>query len=182
MKRILIAGLGMTALIAAVPLVNSNLWSAATAENIQKQPQVHLIMDAQKQVLLHNQQGKVTVSWKSLQDNAVVNPGDVLRYTIAGENYSDLPVKNLSINQPIPQQMAYVLKSTAVNTNTGIKVSYSIDGGRTYSENPTIKVKLANGKEETRPAPATAYTNIRLNVPVVAALTTVKATYQAQVR
>lgn len=178
MKRILIAGLGITALIAAVP----HIWSAATAENIQKQPQVHLNMDAQKEVLQKDRQGKVTVSWKSLQDNAVVKPGDVLRYTITGENYSDRPVKNLNINEPIPQQMAYVLKSTNVNSNTVTKVSYSTDGGHTFSENPTIKVKLANGKEETRPAPATAYTNIRLNVPMMAAKTTVKATYQTQVR
>ena len=182
MRRILIAGLGITALITAVPLMKSHIWSAASAENIQQPPQIHLNMDAQKQVLLHDEQGKETVSWKSLQYNAVVNPGDVLRYTITGENYSDRPVKNLTINEPIPQQMAYVLKSTAVNSNTETKVSYSIDGGRTYSENPTIKVKLANGKEETQPAPATAYTNIRLNVSLVAAKTTVKASYQTQVR
>jgi hypothetical protein len=35
---------------------------------------------------------------------------------------------------------------------------------------------------ETKPAPANIYTHIRLQVPLVAAKTTVKTTYQTQVR
>ena len=96
------------------------------------------------------------------------------------ENKSDRPVKNLTLNQPIPKGMVYVLKSTNMTNNA--KITYSIDGGRSFVENPTVKVTLPNGKVETKPAPASAYTNIRLQVPSVAAKTTVKATYQTQVR
>ncbi len=173
MKRILIAGIGLTAAIAAVP----HLWSAATAENIQSQPQVHLNLDAQKQIVQ-----KDKVSWQSLKDGAVVQKNDVILYTITGQNLSDRPVKNLTINEPIPQQMAYILKSADVDYSTGSKITFSIDGGHTFNEHPTVKVKLPNGNIETRPAPATAYTNIRLIVSVVAPKTSVKGTYQTQVK
>jgi hypothetical protein len=76
--------------------------------------------------------------------------------------------------------MVYVLKSA--NFTGDAKITYSIDGARSFVENPTIKVILSNGKVETKPAPATAYTHIRVQLPLVAAKTTVKVTYQTQVR
>jgi hypothetical protein len=100
---------------------------------------------------------------------------------LSGENQSDRPIKNLTLNQPIPKGMMYVLKSANM-TNKDAKITYSIDGGRSFVDNPTIKVTLPSGKVETKPAPATAYTHIRLKLPSVAAKTTVQATYQTQVR
>lgn len=119
--------------------------------------------------------------WQALQGQAVVKPGDVLRYTLNGENKSDRSIKNLTLNQPIPKGMVYVLKSVDI-ANKAAKITYSIDGGRSFVENPTVKVTLPGGKVEIKPAPATAYTNIRLQLPLVAAKTTVKATYLTQVR
>ena len=187
MKRVSLAGLGAFALIATVPFVGqipgiANVWhsESAVAQNIKTQGQIQLRLEAEKQVVAQDRQGKHSKKWEPLKGQAVVQPGDVLRYTLSGENKSDRPVKNLTFNQPIPKGMVYVLNSTNVANNA--KVVYSIDGGHSFVENPTVKVTLPGGKVETKPAPATAYTHIRLQIPSLAAKTTVKATYQTQVR
>ncbi len=187
MKGVSIAGIGAIALIATVPVVSQipgipSVWQSGSvnAQNIKTQGQIQLRLDAEKQVVAKDQQGKQSKKWEPLKGQAVVQPGDVLRYTLSGENKSDRLIKNLTLNQPIPKGMIYVLKSANVTNNA--KVAYSIDGGRSFGENPTIKVTLPGGKVETKPAPATAYTHIRLLIPSVAAKTIVKATYQTQVR
>lgn len=186
-NRISIAGMGAIALIATVPFVSqmpgvASFWQSesAIAQNLKSQPQLQLRLEAQKQVVTKDQRNQQTISWQLLSDTAVVQPGDVLRYTLSGENKSDRQLKNLTLNQPIPQGMRYVLKSANITNNA--KITYSIDGGRSFAENPTIKVTLPNGQVETKPAPASVYTHIRLLIPSVAAKTTVKATYQTQVR
>lgn len=179
MKRLSIAGLGAFALIATVPFI-SQISGMANAQNVKNQSQLQLRLEAEKQVVAQDQQGKQSKTWEPLKGQTVVKPGDVLRYTLIGENKSDRQFKNLTLNQPIPQGMVYVLKSA--NATNNAKISFSIDRGRSFAENPTIKVTLANGKVENQPAPASAYTNLRFNVPLVAAKTTVKATYQAEVR
>ncbi|MFS0516667.1 hypothetical protein ACEYW6_18395 [Nostoc sp. UIC 10607] len=193
MRRVSLSGLGAfafgvggaIALIATVPFLSqisgiANVWhsGSAVAQNIKTQGQIQLRLEAEKQVVAQDQQGKQSQKWEPLK--GVVRPGDVLRYTLTGENKSDRLVKNLTLNQPIPKGMVYALKSTNV-TNNG-KITYSIDGGRSFGENPTVKVTLPDGKVETKPAPAIAYTHIRLQVPSVPAKATVKATYQTQVR
>lgn len=187
MKRISVTGMGALALIATLSFVGqipgiANVWhsGSAVAQNVKTQGQIQLRLEAEKQVLVKDQQGKQSKKWEPLKGQTVVRPGDVLRYTLNGENKSDRPIKNLTLNQPIPKGMMYVLKSSNVTNNA--KTTYSIDGGRSFVENPTVKVTLPNGKVETKPAPAIVYTHIRLQVPSVAAKTIVKATYQTQVR
>ncbi|AFY31143.1 DUF11 domain-containing protein [Calothrix sp. PCC 7507] len=187
MQRVSLAGLGAIALIVTVPFAGqipgvANVWHSgiAVAQNIKTQAQIQLRLEAEKQVLTKDQQGKQSQKWEALKGQVVVQPGDVLRYTLNAENKSDRPVKNLTLNQPIPKGMIYVLKSASVTDNA--KITYSIDGGRNFVENPTIQVTLPNGKVETQPAPAKAYTNLRLQLPLVIAKSTVKATYQVQVR
>ncbi|ACC79518.1 DUF11 domain-containing protein [Nostoc punctiforme] len=187
MKRFSFASLGAFALIATVPFVSqvpgiASLWhsTSAVAQNVKTQGQIQLRLEAEKQVIAQDQQGKQSKTWQPLKGQAVVQPGDVLRYTLSGENKSDRPVKNLILNQPIPKGMVYILKSAIAANDT--KVTYSIDGGRSFVENPTVKFTLPDGKVETKPAPANVYTHIRLQVSSVPAKKTVKATYQVQVR
>jgi uncharacterized repeat protein (TIGR01451 family) len=182
MKRFSIASISAIALVITAPLISAlpgvaSIWNinSAIAQNTKNQGQLQLRLEAEKKILKGEK-----VTWQALQGQAVVQPGDVLRYTVAGENKSDRPVKNLTLNQPIPKGMQYVLKSATASSNA--KITYSIDA-RTFVENPTIQVKLPNGKVETKPAPATAYTHIRMNfnesVPTKAII---KGTYEVQVR
>ncbi len=187
MKRSYIAGLGIVALIVAVPFVSqmpgmANLMSSAVnAQDIQKQPLIQLRLDAEKQVTTQDQKGKQSKIWQPLKGQVTVQPGDVLRYSVSGVNTSDRAVKNLVVNQPIPAGMVYKLKSASVNSDA--KISYSINGGKSFVENPTIEATLPNGKVKTLPAPATAYTHIRWKFDQsIAAKTTVKGIYEVQVR
>ncbi|MEA5598743.1 hypothetical protein [Rivularia sp. UHCC 0363] len=187
MKRFSIAGLSAIALIAGAtfssqPIV-ANIFEGgvAVAQNAQK-AQVQLQLEAEKKVV-QTVNGQQKVAWQPLKGKVMVQPGDVLRYSVTGANNGDKAVKNLTINQPVPQGMVYVLNSATVKANQGTKITYSIDGGKSFVENPVVKVKLANGKVETRPAPDTAYTHVRWNFGAsVAAKAAVKGSYQTKVR
>jgi uncharacterized repeat protein (TIGR01451 family) len=189
MKGFSIASLGVIAFLTVVPFtvaipglpqIGNN---SAIAQNIQRQGQVQLRLDAEKKVVEKDPQGKEKINWQSLQNKAVVQRGDTLRYVVSGINNGDRPVNNFTINQPIPKGMVYKLNSAKVNPNSQAKITYSVDGGRSFVENPTVKVTLPNGKVETKPAPAIAYTNIRWNFGTsLPAKTTVKGIYEVQVR
>jgi uncharacterized repeat protein (TIGR01451 family) len=185
MNRRLSIGLGIIA-VAAVPLfgntpVLAGLQQAGSAivQNV-LQPKVQLKLSAEKKVTTVDVQGKKLVTWQPLKGSVTVQPGDVLRYTIASENAGDKPAKNLVVTQPIPPQTTYVLSSANAN---GAALTFSIDGGKTFVEKPMVKVKLANGKEELRPAPAEAYTHARWDYSnSLAAMATVKANYEVAVK
>lgn len=188
MKRLSVS-LGAIAVMATVPfisempvLANLREAGAAIAQNIQRQPQVQLRLGAEKKILQKDQQGKQQITWQTLQGNVVVQPGDVIRYIVTGKNDSDRSVRNLVFTQPIPQQTTYVLNSVTVK-NSGTKITYSIDNGKSFVEKPTVRVKLPDGKVETRPAPAELYTHVRWKfIESISPATPVNATYQVKVR
>ncbi len=188
MKRFSIASLGAVALIAGaafssqIPVV-ANVFQGGTAiaQNAKK-GQVQLQLEADKKIV-KTVNGERKVTWQPLRGNVTVQPGEILRYSVTGANNGNKSVKNLTINQPVPKGMIYVLSSATVNANSGAKITYSIDGGKSYVKNPTVQVKLSNGTVETRPAPDTAYTHVRWNFgESVAAKAAVKGTYQVKVR
>lgn len=109
-----------------------------------------------------------------------MQPGNVLRYTMVSESASQKTVKNFVATQPIPNKTMYVLSSARGN---GASLTFSIDGGKTFVANPKVKVKLENGKEELRPAPAQKYTHVRWNygqkqIPVAS----IKASYEVIIK
>ncbi len=167
MKRVSIS-LGAVALIAGmtfssqIPVV-ANIFQGgvAIAQNAKK-GQVNLRLKAEKKIVTKDAQGKRKIIWQQLSNGAQVERGEVLRYLITGANNGEKPVKNLAINQKVPRGMVYVLNSATVDKNIEAEITYSIDGGKNYVKNPTVEVKLADGTVETRPAPDTAYTHLRL--------------------
>ncbi|MCU0550337.1 MAG: hypothetical protein MUC48_13390 [Leptolyngbya sp. Prado105] len=187
MKRWSIS-LGAVALMAAtLPLLNGTpvmaslqQAGAAIAQRLQR-PEVKLDLSVEKQAVNVNAQGQKQVKWAALQGNAVVEPGNVLRYSLNGKNAGDIPAQGIELTQPIPQRTKFVLNSATTN-NAG-KITYSIDNGKTFVEAPTVKVTLADGKIVDRPAPAEAYTHVRWNLskdlnPQAALM----ASYQVEVR
>jgi uncharacterized repeat protein (TIGR01451 family) len=77
-------------------------------------------------------------------------PGDVIVYTIAANNISTKPVNKLVLNQKIRPGTTYVLNSaTAIK---GANLTFSTDGGKSYTERPML---------DKKPAPASNYTNVR---------------------
>lgn len=187
MKQILMTGIGTILILGTASFlthlpgrIHGLKFNVSVAQSTQEKQPLKLTLTAEKQVFIKDKQGKQKVIWQALKDKPIVKPGDILRYTLTGENTSDRLLKNITLNQPISPGMIYILKSANFIGNA--KITYSIDGGRSFLENPTIKVILPNGNVETKSAPASAYTSIRFYTPALAAKTTVKATYQTQVR
>ena len=185
MKRLSI--IGLAAMLVAVPFSSFPGIAATTpknilAQNVQAQPKVQLRLTAAKKMVQKDTAGKDKVTWVSLQGNVTVQPGDVLRYTVTGANNGTRPATNLVVTQPIPKQTAYVLNSSSTIKTTAT-VTYSIDNGKTFVAKPTVQVKLANGKVETRPAPAEVYTHVRWKfTDAIAAKSTIGAVYQVRVK
>lgn len=186
MKRRLSIGLGLLAVAVAVPFASgtpvlANLQKAGEALVKQiLQPEVKLVLSAEKQVVTTDAEGKEEITWEALEGNVTVQPGDVLRYSLLSENAGDKPASEFTITQPIPNQTQYVLDSARAN---GAKLAYSIDGGQTYSEQPMIEVTQPDGTVKLEPAPAEAYTHVQWDYSEsLAPMASVKAVYEVAVQ
>ncbi|MBS1809902.1 MAG: hypothetical protein JST84_17205 [Acidobacteria bacterium] len=89
----------------------------------------------------------------------LLNPGEVLNWTILSHNAGNAPAHNYKTVGEIPQGTAYVGGSAKAGGNATI--FFSIDQGKTYSTKPTIEQKQPDGSYRQVPAPATMYTHIR---------------------
>ena len=112
-----------------------------------------------KQVTVIDEDGQSKLEWQSLEGEAAVQPGDVLRYTVESSNASEIAAEDLVIKQPIPAQMKFVIGSDY--GNDAASATYSIDNGATFVAEPLVEVTLADGTVEMQPAPAEAYTHIK---------------------
>lgn len=185
MKRRLSIGLSILAVAVAVPLVGgtpvlANLQQAG--ETLVKkifQPQVKLVLSADKQVVITNAKGQPEKTWQALEGEVTVQPGNVLRYTLVSENAGDKAASELKVTQPIPAKTTYILASSQAN---GAKLTYSIDGGQTFTAKPMVKVTKPDGTVEMQPAPAEAYTHVRWDYSEsIQPMASVQAVYQVTV-
>lgn len=94
----------------------------------------------------------------ALDKATVVNQGEILDWTIASENSGNAPALEYKAVGHIPQGTIFVADSAKAD---GAKAVYSIDGGKSYSAQPTIEVKQADGSIKRVPAPISMYTEIR---------------------
>ncbi len=108
---------------------------------------------------VEDEQGNVNTEWVELPAAASVQPGEVLRYTIAAENQTGEDIPNFILTQPIPDAVVYIPDSSQIDTDA--EITYSIDNGETFTLNPTVEVTLENGEVETQPAPPETYTHLR---------------------
>lgn len=165
MKRWFI-GLGVLALVGTAPLFGTPVLAQiqditeSIIETIRR-PEVKLTLTAEKQIVKATAGEDSQITWETLEGQAQVSPGDVLRYTIDGANSGEAEAENLVLTQAIPAQMTYVLASAT--PADGAELIYSIDGGETFVAEPMVAVTLADGTIEQQPAPAEAYTHVRWN-------------------
>ncbi len=117
-------------------------------------------------------------NWQSINAQSA-NPGEVLRYRLQGKNQGKIAAKNFTLSQKIPARTVYVANSAVGNA----EITYSIDQGKSFTPQPMIPVKTAEGKTEMRPAPAEAYTNVRWRWNnSIAPGSEVSASYQVRIR
>jgi uncharacterized repeat protein (TIGR01451 family) len=157
-------GLGALVVIASVPLLTETPVLAnlqAVGESISEvifRPELKLQLGAEKQVVEMDGKNQPQVKWEKLEGKVTVNPEDVLRYTLQGQNVGNGAAKELVLTQPIPNQTKYEIGSA---TNGDYNVTYSIDGGQTYVADPTIEITYLDGTKAIVPAPAEFYTHIK---------------------
>jgi uncharacterized repeat protein (TIGR01451 family) len=94
----------------------------------------------------------------SLDKGMTVNPGEVLDWTITSENDGDAAALEYKAVGHIPGGTTFITDSAKAE---GAKVSFSIDGGKSYSAQPMIEERQADGTVKRVPAPVSTYTEIR---------------------
>lgn len=144
----------LRAATAAVPL---QVAQARTAQNPALQPEMQLQLSAAKQVKVNDQ-----LSWQPLEGQARIQPGDVIRFTLSGRNSGKAAAQGLVMQQPIPPGTSFVARSARGVVGPKPAIAYSIDGGQTYSPQPTVKLSLPDGRVVERPAPVEHYTHVQL--------------------
>jgi uncharacterized repeat protein (TIGR01451 family) len=87
-----------------------------------------------------------------------LKPGDVVRYVIVASNAGADPARNLVPMGQVPAGTAFQAGSASMKDAAHIE--YSLDGGKTWSSAPTIRVHTPAGDVVKKADPAT-YTSVR---------------------
>ena len=93
-----------------------------------------------------------------LDKSTVVNPGEILDWTINAENSGNAAVLEYKAVGHIPRGTEFVAGSAKAD---GAKTVFSIDGGKSYSPQPMIEEKQPDGSVKRVPAPSSMYTEVR---------------------
>jgi uncharacterized repeat protein (TIGR01451 family) len=109
---------------------------------------------AKKPILLKLSQAKKVASDNGfgfkLVPTTKADSGDIIVYSIAAKNVSNKPIDKLVLNQKIRPGTIYILNSATLIE--GADLTFSIDGGISYSTQPMLN---------DEPASASSYTNVR---------------------
>lgn len=93
-----------------------------------------------------------------LEKSTVVNPGEVLDWTITSENSGNAAALEYKTIGHIPRGTEFVPGSAKAD---GARTFFSIDGGKNFSPQPMIDEKQRDGSTRRVPAPVSMYTEIR---------------------
>ena len=93
-----------------------------------------------------------------LEKASVVEPGEVLDWTITSENTGNAAALNYKTVARIPKGTEFVAGTAKAD---GAKAIYSIDNGKSFSDKPTVEEKQADGTVKRVAAPVAMYTDIR---------------------
>jgi uncharacterized repeat protein (TIGR01451 family) len=90
---------------------------------------------------------------------ASVMPGETLDWTITSQNEGTAPAREYKAIGQIPQGTTFIMGSATADGTAS--VTYSIDNGQSYSAQPVIEEKQADGSMKRVPAPVSMYTQVR---------------------
>ena len=127
--------------------------------------------------------GSVEREGKSLSLDKVENvkPGEVLDWQIVSSNEGSAEARDYKAVGHIPAGTSLVAGSAA--GEHGSTVTYSIDGGKTFSTQPIIEEKQPDGSVKKVAAPVSMYTEVRYEwSDALAAGGKLSASYKVRVR
>jgi hypothetical protein len=117
----------------------------------------------------------------ALAEAGTVKPGEILNWQIATANEGTGAAREYKTVGEIPAGTAYVAGSAA--GESGSTVTYSIDGGKTFSTQPIIEQKQPDGTVKRVAAPVSMYTQVRYEwADELAAGGRVNASYKVRVK
>ncbi|HZG51111.1 MAG TPA: hypothetical protein VEZ40_03145 [Pyrinomonadaceae bacterium] len=117
----------------------------------------------------------------TLDKVSAVHPGEILDWTITSANEGNAPASRYKTIGQIPQGTSYVAGSAVAEYDAS--VTYSIDGGKNFSAQPTIEEKQADGTTKRALAPTSMYTQVRYEwSDPLAAGSTLSASYKVRVK
>src|SRR5712691_4610945 len=94
----------------------------------------------------------------ALDKAGMVKPGEIINWTIDSANEGNGAARDYKAIGQIPEGTSLVA-GTAMSR--GASVTYSIDGGKTFSARPTVEEKQTDGSTKCVPAPLSSYTQLR---------------------
>jgi uncharacterized repeat protein (TIGR01451 family) len=137
------------ALAAAAVIALACVWTAAAAPAQQQQPGASPV----KIDLV----GEVRRGDKDVPVGSVsVRPGDIITWRMTVSNQGGARVHGIRADGLVPSGTRFESGSA----QGGSAVRYSVDGGRTYSPRPTVRVTGPDGVTREVDAPADSYTNV----------------------
>jgi len=116
-----------------------------------------------------------------LDKAGAVHPGEVLDWTITSVNEGDGAAREYRTVGQIPKGTSLVAGSAAAGQNAS--VTYSIDGGKSFSAQPLVEERQPDGTVKMVPAPVSTYTQVRYEwAEPFAAGRTLAASYKVRVK
>jgi uncharacterized repeat protein (TIGR01451 family) len=110
-----------------------------------------------------------------------VHPGEVLDWTITSANDGTAAAREYKTVGQIPAGTTFVVGSTTADGSA--TVTYSIDHGKTFTTQPVVEERQADGTVKRVPAPASMYTQVRYEwSDALAAGSKLSATYKVRVK
>lgn len=110
-----------------------------------------------------------------------VHPGEVLDWKITSANEGDGAARQYKTVAHVPAGTSLVAGSATAEY--GAQVTYSIDGGKSFSAQPVVEEKQADGSVKQVAAPVSMYTELRYEwSDPLAAGATLNASYKVRVK
>ena len=110
-----------------------------------------------------------------------VQHGEILNWQILSVNEGDGSARDYKTVARIPAGTSFIAGSAS--SESGSTVTYSIDGGKTFSTLPVIEEKQPDGSVKRVPAPVSMYTELRYEwSDSLAAGGKLSASYKVRVR
>ncbi|HYE76026.1 MAG TPA: hypothetical protein VEF04_21955 [Blastocatellia bacterium] len=117
----------------------------------------------------------------AVEEAGTVNPGEIVKWTINSANQGSAPARDYKTIGLIPTGTVFVAGSAT--TEKSATITYSIDGGKSFSSQPTIEQRQADGTIKRVAAPVAMYTQIRYEwTEVLNAGESLSASYQVRVK
>ncbi len=89
----------------------------------------------------------------------LVKSGEILDWTITSLNEGNAPASEYNATGKIPAGTQYVVGSASSDGSAA--VSFSIDNGKSFSTNPTVDQRQADGSVKKVAAPVSMYNQVR---------------------